>query len=120
VFLATGTVEKLRYPAICVNFLASIDDRFYLKTDENVDGDYTLVDGNIVWESGKSPPVGTRLSAHFLHRPVWTVIEHMKLTRRSLVKFKKSPDTLTSPAGELLELPGQVLIRLEHLPLDPS
>ena len=83
-------------------------------------GDYTLADGQIVWQSGSEPAEGERLSVHYLHRPVWVVWEHMKLGRRSPVKFKQDAATLETPIGNMLQLPGQVLVRLEHLPLDPG
>lgn len=115
----TGTM-KLRYPALAVNYLASLTTRFSLCTDENPTGEYQVVSGNIVWEAGKDPGAGIRIAVHYMHRPMWTVIEHVKLTRKSLVKAKKQRETLTTPAGDVLELPGQVLVRLEHLALDPG
>lgn len=102
----------LRYPAVDFNVVQS-ETTVYTDDDLAVDAA-----GNIAWVTGKEPAAGTKISVHYNCHPVWTVMEHTKLSRTSLVKQKKANPA--TPAGDLLVLPPQALVRLEHLPLDPG
>lgn len=105
------TPIKLRYPAVALNMVRSVDT-VYDETSACLDV------GDLAWIAGQEPAAGTRLAVHYIARPVWVVMEHTKLNRTSLVKQKK-PVT-TTPQGDIVLLPQQVMVRLEHLPLDPN
>lgn len=101
---------SLRYPVRYVNLLQSTTQAFLEVSNENPNGDFRLVSGKIVWESGKAPPTGERLAAHYLTHPTWRVVEHPHAMRTTPVKFKT-----TSPVGDPEPLPVQGICKLEFM-----
>jgi len=109
---ADGTsILKTRYPIFSINLVRTLTTVFS-------DTDLTIVGGEIVWTTGQEPALGTKISLHYLCRPAWVVMEHSKLNRTTLVKQKKA--VTKTPQGDIVHLPQQVMVRLEHLPLDPG
>jgi hypothetical protein len=106
----TSLIEP-RYPICALNLVRSV-------ATEYTEHDLTVVAGEIVWNTGKEPAAGTRIALHYICRPAWVVMEHSKLNRTTLVKQKKS--RTTTPQGDIVHLPQQVMVRLEHLPLNPE
>ena len=102
---------KLKYPCIALNTMRSVATVF-------TEDDVSLDAGDVVWTSGSEPAAGTRVSVNYVCHPVWTVMEHTKLNRTTLIKQKKS--STTTPVGDIVKLPPQVLVRLEHLPMNTS
>jgi hypothetical protein len=96
---------SLRYPIRDINLLRSESDVFVVGTD------YTIVAGDIVWESGKAPAAGTQLVCHYLTHPYWRVMDHPHAARLSPVKFKSATeDPRPLPVSAVLKyewmLPG--------------
>lgn len=85
------------------------------------DADITLVEGAVVWKSGKEPVEGTLVSINYLCHPVWLVQSHIHVFRSSLTAKRVRPEQRETPEGNLTVLPNQTMVRLEHLPpLDPG
>lgn len=100
----------LRYPARYINLIQSTTQNFLEVSDDNPTGDFRLVGGKIVWESGKAPPTDERLAVHYLTHPTWRVIEHPHALRTTPVKFKT-----TSAVGDPRALPVQGVCKLEFM-----
>lgn len=104
-------ILNTRYPVVEINQLRTLQTIYG-------EGSISLDAGRIVWEQGFAPSKGEKVSIHYLCRPVWVVMEHLKLNRTSLVRQKR-PNT-TTPQGDLAALPTQVMVMLEHLVMDPK
>lgn len=108
--VADGTaVLALRYPACGVNLIRSMT-RVY-----HADSEYLVSDlGAVQWFPAAKPPVGTRLSVHYLCHPTWLVVEHPHVMRITTVQQKvAAPKT---PLGDARFLPIQALVRLDFIP----
>lgn len=105
--LAAGDTTTLRYLATGVNLLRSVDTIYEPTVD------YEVINGDIVWQSGKHPGVGVRVAAHYLTHPVWLVIEHPHVLRTTLRNYKRA--TSVTPRGDPEPLPMQSKIRFEFL-----
>jgi len=98
---------KTKYPVVSMNLLRTKTQVFVLGTD------YQVVNGDIVWVSGRAPAKDELLVCHYLCHPTYRVIEHPHNTRLTLTKFKiKQPLT---PQGEPTDLPVQAVLRYEFL-----
>jgi hypothetical protein len=82
----SGSTLSMRYPIRDINLLRSASAVFV------VDTDFTIVAGNIVWESGRAPASGTQLVCHYLTHPYWRVVDHPHAARLTPVKFKSAVD----------------------------
>lgn len=100
---------KLRYPIVALNYLASMTTR-YTPVEFGVN-----TAGAIVWQAGKAPAKGTRLSVHYHTLPFWIVQDHPKSTRTSWTARKKKITETTTQAGDLIDLPVQALVRYDFL-----
>lgn len=107
-----SSVIQTRYPVHSLNFIASLAAEFG-------DDEITLFDdGTLGWKAGSIPEAGTRITIHYMHHPVWVVMEFVNANRTSLVKFKKN--VVETPAGDTQHLPVRVMLRREYLPADPA
>jgi len=112
VITVDGAGIPTRYPMHSLNFIASVDAEFS-------NDDVTLFgDGTLRWKTGRMPVVGTRVTLSYMHHPAWVVIEYLNVNRTSLLKLRNpAPQT---PQGDTQHLPLRVLVRREHLPMDPT
>lgn len=101
---------ELRYPVRQVNLIRSTTQTFVEVSRANPAGDFQLVNGKIVWETGNEPPTDERLAVHYLTHPTWRVIEHPHNIRTTPVKYKT-----TSPVGDAESLPVQAVAKLEFM-----
>lgn len=106
---ASGNL-KLRYP--CFQLHALITDDVIFK-----EGDVEIVDGEVVFASGKRPAADTPISASFLYYPAFRVITYANAFRSSVVRTKVPKENRTKPAGDVTTYPFRVIGRLEHLPM---
>jgi len=113
VIASGGPTLRTKYPVVSLNRLATLTTAF---TDKDVE----LVAGVITWKAGKEPASGTLITANYNCHPVWVVQSHVHVIRSSLAEFKMPKSKLQTPMGNLLILPVQVLVRLEHLSGDPG
>lgn len=112
VVVVDGPVVKTRYPVRWLNYCMAVATAY---------GNDDLVlydDGTLRWRPGKQPTAGTRVSVHYMHHPTWVMIEYGNLVRTSLIKFRKP--VVATPDGDILDLPIKVIMRREHLQLDPE
>lgn len=100
-----GGELKTHYPIHSLNHLRDIDQIYTAD-------DVCLEAGRVVFNT--PPAEGTQMAIHYNCHPVWIVESYAKVSRASLVLQKKS--STTTPEGDILQLPGQVIIRLEHVP----
>jgi hypothetical protein len=107
-----GTLPT-KYPVVDINALRSLATVFG-------DKDVELKAGTVTWLSGKEPATGTLVTINYNCHPVWVVVSHIHVTRSTLAQFKKRPHLLQTPEGDTVLLPVQVMVRLEHLALNPS
>lgn len=111
VITTDGTnVIPTRYPVHSLNFLAT------LTTEFDNDSVALFDDGTLGWKTGFVPAAGERVTIHYMHHPVWVVMEFVNANRTSLVKFKKN--TVETPSGDTQHLPLRVMLRREYLPAD--
>jgi hypothetical protein len=113
----SGLVQTVRYPIQKVDYMASAENDvlkvYQLGTDFNV------VDGSIVWVSGKQPSydnINERgdvfVLAYFAH-PVYTVLQHMRELR-----ITQEMDASGNKVSK--RLPQQVLVKRDHLYNSPE
>lgn len=110
IVVVDGPIVKTRYPLRWLNYCMSLAQAY---------GDDDLVlydDGVLKWKPGRQPAAGTRVSVHYMHHPVWVMIEYSNLVRTSLIQFRKA--TPQTPDGDILDLPIKLVMRREHLQLD--
>jgi hypothetical protein len=77
---------SMKYPIRDINLLRSASATFVKDTD------FTLVSGDIVWESGSAPSSSTQLVCHYLTHPYWRVMDHPHAARLTPVKFKSATE----------------------------
>jgi len=97
----------LKYPAAAINLLRDTSSTYTEGTD------FDLVDGDIVWVSGRAPAEETILVAHYLMHPTWRVINYPHMIRVTPVK-KKEKKPLT-PQGTPQDMPINAVIKYEWL-----
>lgn len=107
-----GFEMPLRYRALCVNTIQTVDDRF------EQDIDFTVEAGRVVWNSSSAPSPSTRLAVHYETHPTWLVVEHPHVTRESPGNNKglcDPKDRKAFPRGPPQRLPVQAMVQLEFL-----
>ena len=106
VITLTGTVTvPLRYRAVQVNVIESVDRRYDMDVDYEV-----TADGKVRWII--DPPSG-RVSVHYVMHPTFLVAEHPHVLRAT-PRRKKKPGLYGEPQPQ----PIQAMIQLEFLPKD--
>lgn len=103
---ATSDITRLRYRAVGLNQVATVDTTYLIGTDVSLRSD-----GQIEWATGLRP--AERVSIHYLMHPTWLVVDHphaFRVTQR--LRKVASPKT---PLGEPTDLPMQARVRLEFL-----
>lgn len=109
---ATGLELPLRYRAICVNTIQTVDDRF------EQDVDFVVETGKVVWNPLSAPTAATRLAVHYEMHPTWLIVEHPHVTRQSPGNQKllcDPEDRKKFPRGVPQRLPIQAMVQLEFL-----
>lgn len=82
-----GIPMSLKYPIIKIFDMTSVSNGVLKKYVQDVD--FTIVDGNIVWETGHEPPydsieeIGEVLSITYSANPVYNVLQNMHEIRAS-------------------------------------
>ena len=103
-----AAILPTRYRANQVNLVRSV-----ARTYEG-EVDFEFVAGQIVWNSGKNPGSGLKLTLHYLCHPTWIVVDHPHAIRTSMKRIRvKNPVT---PQGDPQPLPLQAHTRLEFVP----
>jgi hypothetical protein len=103
------TTLQPRYPIVAVNTIRSL-------VHEYTDEDMSIVAGNIVWNAGKAPSLGTIITLHYLCHPTWLITEHPHAIRATnILRGIKRPPTRS---GRFAELPLRALVRYEFLPME--
>lgn len=82
----SGNTLSMRYPIRDINLLRSETAAYVVTTD------FTIVAGNIVWETGRAPASGTQLVCHYLTHPFWRVVDHPHAARLTPVRFKSATE----------------------------
>jgi hypothetical protein len=102
----SGTSGGLRYPAVTINLLRSVE-RIY---EQYID--YMINEtGGITWVT-TAPSDGTLLSIHYTIHPVFRVLDHVYAFRNTLVSKKRQA---TDDAAQVTELPIHAMAKLDFL-----
>jgi hypothetical protein len=109
--LGDSATVKTRYPVAALNAVIS-------STTVYTEKDVWLDKGALSWVDGHQPVSGTRISVSYMCHPVFVVIDYAHLIRTMPVRAKLPRAQQLTPMGETLNLPLQVIARLEHLPLE--
>lgn len=99
----------LRFPAIKVHFVRSVDRRYLEEADFILDKQ-----GRLEFLPGRRPPHLSRLTVHYDHHPQFIISEHVNGFRDSMNKQKDASKRQT-PVGNFVELPTRAAAQLEFL-----
>ena len=105
---SAGPLE-LRFPAVKVTLVRSVDKTFRPDIDFDLDGQ-----GRLVFKPGKRPAKGTRFTVHYDHHPQFILIEHVN-SFRDTVQKQRDPKKRSTPVGNTQTLPIRGVCRLEFL-----
>lgn len=102
---------RLRYPALRVNFMRTVEAR-YVEGD-----DFTLdEEGRVCFASDRAPAgANVLLSVHYVHHPQFLVMSYLNAVRDSIVVAKRASSRTRTPQGDVQKLPTRVMAQLEFL-----